>query len=221
MRLEMGVRVVCTDGPVGELADVVVDPVSRRVTHLVVAPQGDAAAARLVPVASARAGGSGDEVALDMTRAQVRDLDEVREFTFLRLGETPVEDPDWDVGIENALGMPYYPSYDPFSPAAGAEVALDAAVTYDRIPKGSVEIRRASDVVSSDGHRLGEVDGLVVGEDGAITHLVLERGHLWGRREVSIPIGSVERVESDVVRLGITKDAVEDLPAVRVHRWGR
>ena len=36
MRLELGSRVDCTDESFGKLADVVIDPTSRRVTHLVV-----------------------------------------------------------------------------------------------------------------------------------------------------------------------------------------
>ena len=49
MRLELGKHIHCTDGEVGELADVVVDPVKRRVTHLVVQPHGNLGPARLVP----------------------------------------------------------------------------------------------------------------------------------------------------------------------------
>ena len=36
MRLEIGNRVRCTDKVYGELADMVVDPLEKRVTHLVV-----------------------------------------------------------------------------------------------------------------------------------------------------------------------------------------
>jgi hypothetical protein len=64
------------------------------------------------------------------------------------------------------------------------------------------------------------VDGFVIDDDDLITHFVLERGHLWGRREVTIPIGAVARVESDVVYVALSKDEVGDLPAVRVHRRG-
>ena len=64
---------------------------------------------------------------------------------------------------------------------------------YDRVPKGEVGVRRASAVISADGHSLGEVDGFVVDADEHITHFVLERGHLWGRKEVTIPIGAVAR----------------------------
>ena len=63
-------------------------------------------------------------------------------------------------------------------------------LSYDRIPKGGAEIRRASAVMSADGHELGEVDGLLVDAEDNITHLVLRHGHLWRRREVTIPIGA-------------------------------
>jgi hypothetical protein len=52
-----------------------------------------------------------------------------------------------------------------------------------------------------------------------ITHFVLERGHLWGKREVTIPIGTVAKVETDVVTLSLSKDEVGELPSARVHRW--
>ena len=92
---------------------------------------------------------------------------------------------------------------------------------YDRVPKGEVEIRRASAVTAADGADLGHVDGFVVDQAGHISHVVLERGHLWGRREVTIPVGAVERVENDVVVLRLTRGEVGALPSHRVHRWGR
>jgi hypothetical protein len=51
MRLELGKPVRCSDGAVGELADVVIDSSSKRVTHLVVQTEDQPEAARLVPVA--------------------------------------------------------------------------------------------------------------------------------------------------------------------------
>jgi sporulation protein YlmC with PRC-barrel domain len=215
MRLELGEPIVCTDGEVGELADVVVDPIQRRVTHLVVQPHGKLGPARLVPAELA----SGDEgrISLRCTRADVDGYATVRESSYLRTGELPTDDPDWDVGIEDVLAMPYYTA-----PDVGVYPALDEpyVMTYDRVPKGEVEIRRASAVVSADDEQLGEVEALVV-DGGEITHIVLERGHLWGRRDVTIPIGAVAKVESDTVTLRLSKNDVGDLPAVRVHRWSR
>jgi sporulation protein YlmC with PRC-barrel domain len=218
LKLELESLVRCVDGPFGELADVIIDPTSRCVTHLVVAPFGRHSLASLVPIElAARGDGPPPAVSLRCTVEEARRLPPVQEFAYLRLGESPANDPDWDVGIENVLALPYYQGYAGF----GAEpVDLDAhlSMTYDRIPKGEVEIRRASEVTSSDGHRLGHVDGFLVDDDDQITHLILERGHLWGRREVTVPIGAVTEVATDSVAVRLTRAEVGALPSLPVHR---
>jgi sporulation protein YlmC with PRC-barrel domain len=216
MRLELGTPVRCTDGTYGELADVVIDPIGRRVTHLVVRPSHEDGQARLVPVALAASSAEGSEVVLSCSVDEVSKLEPVHEYAYLRVGESPgIEDPDWDVGIEDVLALPYYEP-DPLGPSPIYDT--NAGIAYDRIPKGEVEIRRASFVASADGHDLGKVDGFLVDGEGQITHFILERGHLWGRREVTIPIGAVASVETDAVTLSLSKDDVGSLPSVRVHR---
>ena len=42
----------------------------------------------------------------------------------------------------------------------GADLWTGYAVTYDRIPPGSAELRRGSIAVSVDGDEIGTVDGL-------------------------------------------------------------
>jgi sporulation protein YlmC with PRC-barrel domain len=215
MRLELGRAVHCTDGPIGELVDVVIDPTKKRLTHLVVRPHELDGRSRLVLLELVERGDESDSIALRCTREEVERLPHVNEHAFLRLGELPVEDPDWDVGTEDVLAMPYYES-----PEFGyGQFDSSVAVVYDRVPKGEVEIRRASAVQSADGHFLGEVDGFLVDAEDQITHVVLERGHLWGRREVTIPIGAVEKVETDAVTMRLSKDEVGELPSARVHRW--
>ena len=222
MRLEIGNRVRCTDGVYGELADIVIDPLEKRVAHLVVRPEQDKGEARLVPIELAK--GRDDEqreIELGCTLDEAQGFESVHKAAYLQLGDNPVEDPDWDVGVEDVLALPYYAGY-------GGGLAEDtyggfdshATISYDRVPKGEVELRRASGVISTDDHLLGEVDGFVVDADEHITHFVLERGHLWGRKEVTIPIGAVARVESDVVHLALSKDEVGALPAVHVGRHG-
>ena len=219
MRLDLGCPVRCTDDAFGELADVVIDPTTRRVTHLVVQPRRKTDPARLVPIERARGGEEADgTIVLDGTVADIGQLERVREAAYLRLGEFPVEDPDWEVGIEEMLAQPYYQGLDAVDaePMAYADHVM---WQYDRIPKGDVEIRRASPVTSADRHHLGHVDGFVVDDHDNIGHLVLEHGHLWGKREVVIPIGAVARVETDAVVLTLSKDEVGALESHRVHRW--
>ena len=203
MRLELGNPVTCTDGPFGELADIVIDPMKRRVTHLVVEPQGDHGKARLVPIELANTeGAEASAISVRCSLEEAGKLEPVEEYAYVRLGESPDLEPGWDIGVESVLAEPYYgygigtaPGYE----TVPAEYDPHVSMNYDRIPKGEVEIRRASEVTSADGHGLGKVDGFLVDDDDAITHFVLERGHLWGRREVTIPINSVASVHTDAV----------------------
>jgi sporulation protein YlmC with PRC-barrel domain len=217
IRLELGTPVRCADGTLGALADVVIDPTRRCVTHLVVKPgdQPGLMGARLVPIELAGGGQEKPEIVLSCTVEDVRRLEPVQEVAYLRLGGFPVDDPDWDVGISAVLATPYY------GPAELGEFqdASDAQVIYDRIPKDEVEIRRSSAVTSKDGHHLGSVEAFILDSEGQVTHFVLERGHLWGKRDVTIPIGAVKSFETDEVILSLTKDEVGALPAVRVRRW--
>ena len=50
MRLELGTSIRCTDEVYGKLADVVIDPIAKQVTHLVVEPKNGDDIARLVPI---------------------------------------------------------------------------------------------------------------------------------------------------------------------------
>jgi sporulation protein YlmC with PRC-barrel domain len=216
-RLDLGSPVHCADATFGELADVVIDPTTRCVTHLVVRPHGRPDDARIVPVDWVASEAPETALRLSATVAEVNRLDRLHETAYLRLGEFPVDDPAWDVGVEDMLGLPYFQGIE----AQPIEADPHVMFGYDRVPKGEVEIRRASAVTAADGADLGRVDGFVVDEAGHISHVVLEHGHVWGRREVTIPIGAVDRVESDAVVLRLTKDEVGALPSHRVHRWGR
>ena len=173
MRLEIGNRVRCTDEVYGELADIVIDPLEKRVTHLVVQPEQGAGGARLVPIQLAkRRDDEQREIELECTLDEAQGFESVHEFAYLRLGESPADDPDWDVGVEDVLAMPYYAGLD-VDPHWG-EPDSHISMYYDRVPKGEVEIRRASAVISADGHSLGEVDGFVVGR-GRTHHALRSR----------------------------------------------
>ena len=115
----------------------------------------------------------------------------MHEAAYLPLGESPAEDPDWDVGVQDVLALPYYSGLG----YAGAEVQrVSGRAPHEHVLRpgaGRGRCRgpaRASAVFSADGHSLGEVDGFVVDADERITHFVLERGHLWRRKEdVAVP----------------------------------
>jgi sporulation protein YlmC with PRC-barrel domain len=89
-------------------------------------------------------------------------------------------------------------------------------VTYDALPLGEVAVRRGERVHASDGD-IGRVQGLVIDPlSHQVTHVLLQEGHLWGRKEVAIPISAVTGID-DGIRLDITKQEVQDLPPVDVN----
>jgi hypothetical protein len=53
-----------------------------------------------------------------------------------------------------------------------------------------------------------------------VTHVLLQEGHLWGRKEVAIPIGAVASTVGGI-RLTIAKQQVRDLPPVDVDHPDR
>jgi hypothetical protein len=49
-------------------------------------------------------------------------------------------------------------------------------------------------------------------------HLVLQKGHPWGQKEVVIPVSEIERIKEKVVRLRLSKRQIGALPAVPIRR---
>jgi sporulation protein YlmC with PRC-barrel domain len=194
----------------GTLADVVIDPVKKSVTHVVVRAGEPDPAARLVPLQLVREGSApGEPVSLGCTAEELGRMESVQGYAYLPVDERPAPDAQWDVGVEDVVMMPSYQGAD--LGVYTADIEPNVGVTYDRVPKGEVELRRTSAVVSSDGHDLGTVHSVAV-DGGTIAHVGVERGHLWWKGLVSVPIGSVTALETNAVTLGLTKDAFSKLP---------
>jgi hypothetical protein len=204
MNLALGTTVRCSDGAVRELADIVVDGPGRRVTHLVVQPKRQHEEARLVSLELVGEDTNGG-VSLFCTAETLDGLERVREYAYLPAGQQPEESPQWDVGVEDGRVVPSGEPLDMAEPELDPNVNL----MYDRVPKGEVELRVTSSVYSKDEHRLGSVNGVVVGEDGVITMLAFQRGHLWWRREISVPVDAIGSLENDVVTLAVDKNELK------------
>jgi sporulation protein YlmC with PRC-barrel domain len=191
--LQLGLPVRCTDGRVGSLSDVVIDPDERRVSHLVVeAPNG---AARLVPADLLMQGPApGQAVFLSCSIEDVSSRATIRSFSYVDTEEFPRSDDRSDIGVEDMQIVPNFGAAE-FG-AFGAELWTGYAMTYDKIPPGSAELRRGSIAVSVDGDEIGTVDGfLVVGD--RLTHVVLRHTRLTGKGTAAIPIDSVAAIETD------------------------
>ena len=89
-------------------------------------------------------------------------------------------------------------------------------VTYDTIPQGEVELRGEELVEATDGE-IGRVRGLGVDWDsGHVVYLLVHESHVWGRRELAIPMEEVA-VIADGIRLNIVKYEVKKRSAGISH----
>jgi sporulation protein YlmC with PRC-barrel domain len=78
-----------------------------------------------------------------------------------------------------------------------------------------VAVSRGEQVHATDGD-IGRVQGLVIDPASHhVTHVLLQEGHLWGRKEVAIPVSAVTGAD-DGIQLKISKQEVQDLPGVDI-----
>jgi sporulation protein YlmC with PRC-barrel domain len=201
----IGAPAFCSDGPCGAVSRVVVDPVARELTHLVVEPEHRSGLGRLVPLDKVEQG-AGD-VRLRYTLAQFEELPRAEELDFL---------PGGSGYHAYAAHEAYYWPYFGLEGEADPNLALASAVeTRDKLPAGEIGVRRGETVHASDGE-IGKVEGFVVNStEGHVTHVLLQEGHLWGRKQVAIPIGAVEKIDEGI-SVNLTKHDIEALPAVGV-----
>jgi sporulation protein YlmC with PRC-barrel domain len=205
----IGAEASCTDGACGAVSRVVVDPVARAVTHLVVEPSHRQGLGRLVPLDLVDV--TGGQVRLSCTMAEFSRLDPAEETQFV-----PGTSGYAAYGPAQVLAWPYYGLGGMGTGGIGtAGGNVSQTVTYDTVPLGEVVVRRGEHVHATDGD-IGHVKGLVIDPRSRhVTHVLLQEGHLWGRKEVAIPIGAVARVD-DGVRLRIARQDVQDLPPVDI-----
>jgi sporulation protein YlmC with PRC-barrel domain len=206
-QVTIGAEVRCSDGACGKVTRVVVDPVARAVTHLVVEPVHLQGIARLVPLSVVE--DSAADVLLSCTVAEFDQLDPAEETHFI-----PGAGGNEDYAADQAYSWPYVTlGSGGIMGAAGPEVPQ--TVTYYTVPLGEVAIRRGEHVHATDG-QIGRVHGLVIDPGNHhVSHVLLAEGHLWGRKEVAIPISAVTSVEHGI-QLSMTKQEVQDLPEVDI-----
>jgi hypothetical protein len=194
--LQLGSPVSCSDGPAGALSDVVIDPAELRVTHVVV--EAANGAARMVPAELLVSGqAAGGDVVLSCSVEDVLNRGTIRSFSYVGAGAFPQNDDRSDVGVEDMQVVPG------FGAAEFGDFWGNYAVTYDRIPPGSAELRRDSVAVSAEGDEIGKVAGFLVAGT-RLTHVVLHQTRLSDTGTATIPIKSVTALETDHITLSLT-----------------
>jgi hypothetical protein len=206
----LGARASCSDGSCGEVIRTILDPAARTVTHLVIQPGHHAADGRLVPVGLVEPGPG--EIRLRCSLADFDRLEPAEEIDLVQgVDYAGGYGPDAVAGYGNVGAMGVGGS------VSGMGIGMDLGhdtpiVTSDNVPEGETEVVRHERIHAVDGE-IGRLKGFAVDPaDHRVTHVLLREGHLWGRREIAIPVSAVASLD-DGIRLNITKKQVEELPS--------
>lgn len=199
MDISIDAKVTCSDGPFGRSTIVILKPTTQEITHLVVSNELFPETAYLVSI--------------DHVSESTPDLIHLA-CTIKELSEMPVFDQMEFVpsSLAGFSGTPYmmWPFYAP--------AAAYITVERDHIPADELAIRRGAGVEAVDGH-VGRVDEFLVDPtNDHITHLILREGHLWGKKDVTIPLSQIDRFEDNTVYLKLNKHEIEELPSIPVRR---
>lgn len=207
MKLPVNAKVRCKDKDCGRSTYVLVNPVTKQVTHLVVRAMEAPHDEYLVPIAHVVA--STDQT-IDLDVA-AQDLAAMEPFVHTDYVEEPYERVE-SIQSGGPLSIPlYWPYVIP-------DRTMYVPVERVQIPPGEMAIHRGAPVYATDGYA-GRVEEFILDPTGGgITHLVVREGHLWGRRDLSVSVGQIEAIEDNTVRLKLDKDTIGNLPEVPIRR---
>lgn len=201
MDIPVNAEVYCTDGKCGRSTYLIVHPETQEITHVVVKESHSPHQQRLIPAGWIQ-GATPSRIDLGCTQNKLSRMDPFIETRFVK------------VKVPEAVGYGYMYAW----PYDYVPVEETIPVHEEMLPPGEVAIHKGARVNAEDGH-IGTVDELLVDPNThKISHLVLRKGHLWGQRDVVIPVNQIDHIEEDVVYLKLDKQAVAALPAEPVRR---
>ena len=217
MQFTEGARVFTAEGEsVGAIDRVVLDPDTKKVTHVVVRKGFLFAEDKVVPL-SLVGHAAEDKVILRLGEGDLEDLADFEESHYVQA----------EHGTESAPGsahwarpLYWYPAADSPWPTGG--VAVQDRPRYiekreQNIPEGTVALEEGAQVIGSDGRQVGDIERIFTDPvaDRA-THLLIAEG-LFLKEKKLIPASWMTTVSEDEVHLLVDSDFVERLPEYKVE----
>jgi hypothetical protein len=201
MDITLKANVHCTDGLVGQAICVMIDPVHRQLTHIVVEEKNSTRLKRLVPVELITAGDR-HNIHLDCTRAQLATLRPFMEIEYPREGALY-----FTYGTDVETSWPY-----------DTNVEMPVPLELERLAPDEVVIQQNSPVHAADG-RVGQVKGFLINPTNkSLISIALETGYFWNRQELIVALAQVDRFEEDRIILKLDKDHLKRLAAFQTQK---
>jgi uncharacterized protein YrrD len=214
IELKEGMSVITPSGEdVGRINRFILDPATNEVTHIVIQKGWLLPEDKVVPF---------EMVASDEDQVVLReeiDFDQLPPFEethFVRVDEDLRErGPAGDPVYRYTPGYYWYPvhpnlGYSGLGPGYKPWLPTE---TMRNIPENTIPLEEGTDVISSDGEHVGDVERLFVDPDSNhTTHFLISQGLLFKDRKL-VPIDWVTSMEEDKVHLAVPSRLLERLPA--------
>jgi len=212
MKLYFGARVFSSDNhEIGILTEVVLNPATREVTHLVIQKgllfHNDA----LVPAAGV-VEATRSEVHLCLRAAEMESCSgEFRQEEFLPAAEVPAAIPGEE--LKGALWTPPVgPSPLPKLPQSLVPPGITPGEIspHVSVPPEEIVLDPGCPVESCDGKTVGHVQELVLDANQQITHLLVITGHMLKDPKL-VPVHWISRIDNNQVFLAVTARQIDRL----------
>ena len=211
--IPLDAKVFCTDGECGRLSHIIIDENSKKMTHLAVKNSNPLASHQyLVPIEFVTKGSS-ESIQLSCKRVEVFRMPACTQMCFF-----------------NPITSKYEPLKDFSNEAIAAfnarMMCFDFSTNEDKrsmvvetelIPAGEIAMNRKVSVEATDGH-IGWVEEFVIDpDDKDNTYLLLEAGHLWHKKELTLPMSAVAHINEDRIYLNLNRKALRLLPELSIE----
>lgn len=216
MDIELGKPVVTEDGKqIGSVDALIFDPRSKELVQLLVKQGSLLSKDRIAAIQEIANIDQDGTVHLSIPSTMADQLPPFveREVVEIKPNEYPTLPPAfaggsggnmlyWGIGTP---GLGYDPTSSFFEPAP---INPPETEMRSNIDESLVMIKSGTDVVGSDGDKVGTVDQVLYNEDGELTGFVVKAGFLF-HHDVQIPANWIDTVTSDKVRLNVTSDEAQ------------
>lgn len=218
MEFRNGALVVTADGQdVGRVDRVVLNPQTRRITHIVVRQGFLFTEDKLFQVGQV-ASANEERVTLTATADRLGDLEPFEETHYAPLS-------DEERALAGYSGSAYPPPLYYYPPALMSGFAYPAGVfdstpvteakdvgTERNTPEGTITLQDGARVLNVNEEEVGTVERVLSNDrTRQITHLVLAQGLIFRHRKL-IPVMWVQVIHEDVVRLAVSTHMIDSLP---------
>lgn len=216
MDIPIGAKVICSEGNFGKVSHILINPITQNISHIVACDENLVSCnSRIVPFSDIL------ETTPNMIRLRCSRDNVLKMADFIKANfiENEEFDPHESMMSPHMLAFGESEEYLLWPYMTATYDSPYIRVEEEQIPPGEMAVRWGADVCVK-GKTVGQVDEFIVDPDtGHITHLVMREGHLWGSKDIALPIAVVEKMQEDFVDLKIDQEAIATLPKLSVRRF--